>query len=180
MKRTCAFFVLVAMLVFSCAGAEAIRSNDGYVIYDCNAEYDHDFALEQVIGEVYDVVLQPEDLTEDWLCVAVAEITKQGLNTDDGEYVESVILENRDLQINVILPPEAYQLDEKGFYAETRASSITDELLGYLELDKYWDTMTITMEIDTTYIVRFGKEDIDSNEYGRFLNYDKILEEIWE
>ena len=161
--------------------APRLVSKDGFVIYDHDGEVNHDFVYTTTSLGLQEIVLQPGDLTEEWLCAAVAEITKQGMNTDQGEYVETVILEDRDLQITVVLPPSAFVLDEKRFFAENRAGSITDELMDYDELDKFWSTITITMKIDKPYTVKLGKEHIEVNEYGmRYMSAEEIIDQIWK
>lgn len=103
-------------------------------------------------------------VTENSTIATVREWVDQGLGI--GETVSNLLLENRTLSMSInlgsggILPLEDL--------AESRVSSITDEILNHTEFDSEWDKIVISFTDVRDYI--FTKDDIISSSYGRYFD----------
>lgn len=90
----------------------------------------------------------------------------------ENEYITDVILEGGDLCVFVDFSkadPAPLTIEDLAIH---RTVSITDKILEFEEYDTLWNTITVNFgDIGS---IKNGKDNIDSNEYGRYFREENF------
>ena len=107
--------------------------------------------------------------TDEFLTTVKAAVQGQ---VGENELIKDVVLENKDLKVYVDLTktdPAPLTVED---LAITRTTSITDKILELEEYDALWHT--IIVDFGKIGSIKNGKENIESNEYGRYFKSENF------
>ena len=89
--------------------------------------------------------------------------------------IQEVSLNNGALTIKITWRNDAPSPLTNGMYAQTRASSITDAILNYEELDKLWTSLHLVFPgAEATFTPDMAQDD----GFGRYIDVVKIMDQI--
>ena len=128
---------------------------------------------EYTYDDYYTLILQDGDLEPSILCQTIWAMIDGAVGEKDT--IREVSLDNGTLTITVTWPDDAPSPLTNGMYAQTRASSITDAILDYEELDEYWTSLHLVFPgAEATFTPDMAQDD----GYGRYIDLLLIMEQI--
>lgn len=128
---------------------------------------------EYTYDDYYTLVLQDGDLEPSTLCQTIWAMIIGSIGEDD--QIQEVSLNDGTLTIKVTWPDNAPSPLTNGMYAQTRASSITDAILDYEELDDLWTSLHLVFPgAEAT----FTPDMVQDDGYGRYIDLLLIMEQI--
>lgn len=106
----------------------------------------------------------------DRVITTVKEAIKRAVG--ENEFIKDVVLENKDLKVYVDFTKTDPSPISKEDLAIARTGLITDEILSLEEYDPLWNT--ITVDFGKIGSIKNSKENIESNEYGRYFKSENF------
>ena len=126
-----------------------------------------------VYDDYYTLVLQDGDLDPEYVCQTIWAMIIGAVGEDDT--IQEISLNEGTLTIKVTWPANAPSPLTNGMYAQTRASSITDAILDYEELDDLWTSLHLVFPgAEATFTPDMAQDD----GYGRYIDLLLIMEQI--
>lgn len=123
--------------------------------------------------DYYTLILQDGDLDPENVCQTIWAMIDGSIGEKDT--IQEVSLNNGALTIKITWPNDAPSPLTNGMYAQTRASSITDAILDYEELDKLWTSLHLVFPgAEATFTPDMAQDD----GYGRYIDVVKIMDQI--
>lgn len=114
---------------------------------------------------------EPQKTNDTDKVIATVKEAIQG-QVGENESIQDVVLKNMDLKVYVDftkVDPSPLTIED---LAIARTTSITDEILLFEEYDELWNTITVDFgEIGS---IKNSKENIESNEYGRYFKSENF------
>lgn len=122
-------------------------------------------------------ILDENALSPENVCQTTAFLVEGALNSQKGEYIASVTLDDSILFITLHLPEEAAAPLPYEMFVEGRIDSVTDILLDYPIIDMYCNTVVLPLDGHEGGFI-FTRSDISGNNIGRYMDYDTIIDQI--